>query len=41
MRRLWLITTNDNMQALHLYRKRGFQLVAVHVNALEESKAET
>jgi ribosomal protein S18 acetylase RimI-like enzyme len=34
-RRLWLITTNDNMNALRFYQKRGFVLVAVHRNALE------
>jgi len=34
-RRLWLITTNDNVNAIRFYQKRGFQLVAVHRNALE------
>ena len=37
-RRLWLITTNDNLDALHFYQKRGFHLVAVHRNALEETR---
>jgi N-acetylglutamate synthase-like GNAT family acetyltransferase len=37
-RRLWLITTNDNLNALHFYQKRGFVLVAVHRNALEISR---
>jgi GNAT superfamily N-acetyltransferase len=37
-RRLWLITTNDNMAALRFYQTRGFQLVAVDRNALEESR---
>lgn len=36
--RLWLITTNDNLQALGFYQKRGFHLVAVHPNALAESR---
>ncbi len=36
--RLWLITTNDNMNALRFYQKRGFVLVAVHRNALEVSR---
>lgn len=36
--RLWLITTNDNLNALHFYQKRGFVLVAVHRNALELSR---
>lgn len=34
--RLWLITTNDNLHALHFYQKRGFMLVAVHCNAVEQ-----
>jgi len=36
--RLWLITTNDNMRALRFYQKRGFLLVAVYRNALEQSR---
>lgn len=38
-RRLWLITTNDNLQALRFYQKRGFVLVAVHRRAIEKSRA--
>jgi GNAT superfamily N-acetyltransferase len=37
-RRLWLITTNDNLDALRFYQKRGFHLVAVHRDALRESR---
>jgi ribosomal protein S18 acetylase RimI-like enzyme len=37
-RRLWLITTNDNLPALRFYQKRGFQLVAVHAGALEAAR---
>jgi ribosomal protein S18 acetylase RimI-like enzyme len=37
-KRLWLITTNDNMNALRFYQKRGFVLVVVHRNALELSR---
>jgi GNAT superfamily N-acetyltransferase len=37
-RRVWLITTNDNLAALRFHQKRGFRLVAVHCNALEESR---
>jgi GNAT superfamily N-acetyltransferase len=29
-RRLWLITTNDNVDALRFYQRRGFSLVTVH-----------
>ena len=37
-KRLWLITTNDNINALRFYQKRDFVLVAVHRNALELSR---
>jgi ribosomal protein S18 acetylase RimI-like enzyme len=37
-RRLWLITTNDNLTALGFYQKRGFRLVALYPNALEASR---
>jgi GNAT superfamily N-acetyltransferase len=37
-RRVWLITTNDNLPALGFYQKRGFRLAAVHVNALQRSR---
>jgi DNA-3-methyladenine glycosylase I len=34
-KRLWLVTTNDNMNALRFYQKRGFVLVKVNRNAVE------
>ncbi len=34
-RRLWLVTTNDNMNALRFYQKRGFSLVKINRNAIE------
>lgn len=37
-RRLHLITTNDNVRAIRFYQRRGFRLIAVRVNALEESR---
>jgi ribosomal protein S18 acetylase RimI-like enzyme len=37
-KRLWLITTNDNLNALRFYQKRGFVLVAIHRNALEVTR---
>jgi N-acetylglutamate synthase-like GNAT family acetyltransferase len=37
-KRLWLVTTNDNLNALRFYQKRGFALVAIHRNALEETR---
>ncbi len=35
-RRLWLITTNDNLHALRFYQRRGFVLAALRPNALAE-----
>jgi len=37
-KRVFLITTNDNMHALRFYQKRGFELVAVHRGAVNESR---
>jgi ribosomal protein S18 acetylase RimI-like enzyme len=37
-KRLWLITTNDNLNALRFYQKRGFVLVTIHRNELELSR---
>jgi len=37
-RRVWLVTTNDNLRALGWYQKRGFVLKAVYANSLEESR---
>jgi ribosomal protein S18 acetylase RimI-like enzyme len=36
--RIFLITTNDNLNALGFYQKRGFELVAVHRGAANESR---
>lgn len=36
--RLWLITTNDNIEAIRYYQKRGFELAAFHRNAIEHSR---
>jgi GNAT superfamily N-acetyltransferase len=36
--RLWVITTNDNVDALRFYQRRGFQLAAVHRGAVEDSR---
>jgi ribosomal protein S18 acetylase RimI-like enzyme len=37
-RRLWLITTNDNLAAVGFYQKRGLHIAAIHLDALEESR---
>lgn len=37
--RVWLITTNDNVDALRFYQRRGFVLVAVHRDAVSQARA--
>ena len=37
--RLWVITTNDNVNALRFYQRRGFRLAALHRGAVDESRA--
>ncbi|MBU8933287.1 MAG: GNAT family N-acetyltransferase [candidate division Zixibacteria bacterium] len=37
-KRLWLITTNDNLDAIRFYQRRGFVWAAVHVGAINESR---
>ncbi|HSK91707.1 MAG TPA: GNAT family N-acetyltransferase [Euzebyales bacterium] len=37
-RRLWVVTTNDNTPALRAYQRRGFDLVALHRNAVVRSR---
>jgi 2-oxo-4-hydroxy-4-carboxy--5-ureidoimidazoline (OHCU) decarboxylase/GNAT superfamily N-acetyltransferase len=37
--RLWLVTTNDNLGALHFYLRRGMRIAAVHDGAVERDRA--
>ena len=37
-KRVFLSTTNDNLHGLRFYQKRGFELVAVHRGAVNESR---
>lgn len=37
-RRVWLITTNDNIDGLRFYQRRGMRLVAVHPGAVDEAR---
>jgi GNAT superfamily N-acetyltransferase len=39
-RRLWLITTNDNVDALRFYQRRGFRLAALRPGAVDDSRAQ-
>ncbi len=38
IKRIWLITTNDNTPAIKFYQKRGFNIAAFHKNAIEFSR---
>ena len=38
IKRLWLVTTNDNLDALKFWQKRGYELVSVHRNAIAEAR---
>jgi ribosomal protein S18 acetylase RimI-like enzyme len=37
--RLWVITTNDNVDALRFYQRRGFRLAALRAGAVDDSRA--
>lgn len=37
--RLWLITNNDNLDAIRFYQRRGWRLVAVHPGGADRSRA--
>ena len=37
-RRLFLITTNDNLNALGFYQKRGFEIAAIYRGAVNKSR---
>jgi len=37
-RRMFLVTTNDNLNALSFYQKRGFEMVKVNRGAVNESR---
>ena len=37
-RRIWLITTNDNIDALRFYQRRGYEIAFVHRHAIQESR---
>ena len=37
-KKVWLITTNDNIKAIYFYQKLGFQLVKIYPDAVENSR---
>jgi ribosomal protein S18 acetylase RimI-like enzyme len=38
--RIWLVTTNDNLDALRFYQRRGFRLAEVRPGAVDRARAE-
>ena len=38
-RRVWLVTTNDNLDALRFYQRRGFRLVELRPGAVDSARA--
>lgn len=36
--RIWLITSNDNLDALRFYQRRGYRITAVYPNAIDEAR---
>jgi GNAT superfamily N-acetyltransferase len=36
--RIWVVTTNDNLDALAFYQRRGFRLSAVRIGAIDEAR---
>lgn len=38
LHRIWVVTTNDNLDALRFYQQNDFTLVAVHSNAIEQAR---
>lgn len=37
-KRLWVITTNDNTDALRFYQMKGFRIKAIYIDAIKESR---
>ncbi|NHJ14867.1 MAG: GNAT family N-acetyltransferase [Candidatus Thorarchaeota archaeon] len=38
IRRIWLVTTNDNLNALAFWQKRGYRISGVYPGAIEKSR---
>jgi ribosomal protein S18 acetylase RimI-like enzyme len=37
-RRIWVVTTNDNLRALRFYQRRGFSLCALRPGAVDDTR---
>ncbi len=38
VKRIWVITTNDNLDALRFYQKKGFRIKAIYIDAIKDSR---
>ncbi len=38
--RLWVLTTNDNVDALRFYQRRGFRLTGLHTGAVDRARTQ-
>ena len=36
--RIWLVTTNSNINAIKFYQKRGFNISNIYLNAMDEAR---
>jgi ribosomal protein S18 acetylase RimI-like enzyme len=36
--RIWVVTTNDNLEALRFYQRRGFRLAALRAGAVDDAR---
>jgi ribosomal protein S18 acetylase RimI-like enzyme len=36
--RIWVVTTNDNLEALRFYQRRGFRLAALRSGAVDDAR---
>ena len=37
-KRIWLVTTNSNINAIKFYQKRGFNISNIYINAMEDAR---
>ncbi len=38
VKRIWVITTNDNLDALRFYQKKGFRIKAIYIDSIKDSR---
>ncbi|WP_244893428.1 GNAT family N-acetyltransferase [Ferroacidibacillus organovorans] len=38
-RRVWLITSNDNLEAIRFYQRRGYRITAVYPGAIDQARS--